>query len=67
MRETTSHSAVNVSLGDNYGSKVEIRGGLKASDRIVANPSLGLLEGQQVKIAQPTHGYAPTETAEQVP
>jgi RND family efflux transporter MFP subunit len=47
----------NVALGRNLDTDVEIVSGLKASDKIVANPSLGLLEGQQVKIAQPVQGY----------
>jgi RND family efflux transporter MFP subunit len=47
----------DVSLGNDLGLDVEVRSGLTATDKIVANPSLGLLEGQQVKIAQPTQGY----------
>ena len=54
----------DVALGDNFGMNVEIRGGLKVTDRIIANPSLGLLEGQQVKVTQATHGYELSETAE---
>jgi multidrug efflux pump subunit AcrA (membrane-fusion protein) len=52
----------DVTLGDNLGLNVQIRSGLKATDRIVANPSLGLLEGQQAKVTQATHGYALTTT-----
>ena len=47
----------DVSLGDNLGSEVEILSGVTASDQIVANPSLGLLEGQQVKVVQAARGY----------
>jgi RND family efflux transporter MFP subunit len=47
----------DVSLGDNLGLDVQVLSGLTASDRIVANPSLGLLEGQQVKVVQAAHGY----------
>jgi membrane fusion protein, multidrug efflux system len=36
---------------------VQVRSGLTATDRIVANPSLGLLEGQEVKVPQATQGY----------
>jgi membrane fusion protein, multidrug efflux system len=60
----------DVSLGDNLGSEVEVRSGLTATDKIVANPSLGLLEGERVKITQATDGYEMTETtkpAEQPP
>jgi RND family efflux transporter MFP subunit len=49
----------NVTLGRNLGTNVEILSGLKASDRFVANPSLGLLEGQRVKTVQPVQGYQP--------
>jgi len=51
----------NVSLGHNLGLDVQITAGLKATDRIVANPSLGLLEGQQVKVVQAVKGYEPGE------
>ena len=51
----------NVSLGHNFGLDVQIVAGLKAHDRIVANPSLGLLEGQQVKVVQAAKGYEPGE------
>jgi membrane fusion protein (multidrug efflux system) len=49
----------NVTLGRNLGLDVEITAGLKATDKIVANPSLGLLEGQQVKVVQAARGYEP--------
>jgi membrane fusion protein, multidrug efflux system len=48
-----------VTLGRNLGLNVQIVAGLKATDRIVANPSLGLLDGQQVKVVQATQGYQP--------
>jgi membrane fusion protein (multidrug efflux system) len=46
-----------VALGRNLNTDVEIISGLKATDKVVGNPSLGLLEGQQVKIVQPVPGY----------
>ena len=49
----------NVVLGHNLDTDVQIVSGLKATDKVVANPSLGLLEGQQVKIVQPVPGYQP--------
>ena len=52
----------DVSLGDNLGSEVELLSGVTAADRIVANPSLGLLEGQQVKVVQAAHGYEMSDT-----
>jgi hypothetical protein len=47
----------NVSLGRNLDTDVEIISGLKATDKVIANPSLGLLEGQQVKVVQAVQGY----------
>jgi membrane fusion protein (multidrug efflux system) len=47
----------DVALGRNLNTDVEIVSGLKATDKVVANPSLGLLDGQQVKIVQPAQGY----------
>jgi membrane fusion protein, multidrug efflux system len=49
----------DVQLGQNLGLEVQITAGLKPTDRVVANPSLGLLEGQAVKIVQPVAGYEP--------
>jgi hypothetical protein len=48
-----------VSLGRNLGLTIEILAGLQQSDRVVANPSLGLLDGQQVKVVTATKGYEP--------
>jgi membrane fusion protein, multidrug efflux system len=47
----------DVALGRNLNADVEIVSGLTATDKVVANPSLGLLDGQQVKIVQPVQGY----------
>ncbi|HEY1928907.1 MAG TPA: efflux RND transporter periplasmic adaptor subunit [Caulobacteraceae bacterium] len=52
----------DVVLGRNLGTNVEVRSGLTISDRFVANPSLGLLEGQQVRIVQPVKGYQPAQS-----
>jgi membrane fusion protein (multidrug efflux system) len=49
----------DVALGHNLDTDVQIVSGLKATDKVVGNPSLGLLEGQQVKIVQPVAGYQP--------
>src|ERR1700722_16672070 len=56
----------NVSLGDNLGLDIQVVDGLTAADQIVANPSLGLLEGQKVKVVQATHGYEPKEASKSV-
>ena len=49
----------SVTVGRNLGLDVQILGGLKTTDRVVANPSLGLLDGQAVKIVEPAPGYEP--------
>ncbi len=53
----------DIALGHNLDTDVQIVSGLKATDRVVANPSLGLLEGQPVKVVQPVHGYQPGDSA----
>ena len=53
----------NVTVGDNLGLDIQVVAGLTATDKIVANPSLGLLEGQKVKVVQATQGYEPKKTA----
>ena len=53
----------NVTVGDNLGLDIQVVAGLTATDKIVANPSLGLLEGQKVKVVQAAQGYEPKETA----
>lgn len=55
----------DVSLGDNLGLNVQVLSGVTATDKIVANPSLGLLEGQEVKVVQATRGYELSETSKQ--
>ena len=50
----------DVAIGRNLGTDVQIVSGLKADDKLVANPSLGLLDGQQVKVVQPAAGADPS-------
>jgi membrane fusion protein (multidrug efflux system) len=47
----------NVTLGKNLNTTVQIIAGVQKTDRVVGNPSLGLLEGQRVIIVQPVAGY----------
>ncbi len=54
----------DVSLGDHLRSEVEIPFDVTAADNIVANPSLGLLEGQQVKVGRATRGHELSEISE---
>src|ERR1700733_8033834 len=57
----------NVVLGKNLDTEVQIVSGLKATDKVVGNPSLGLLDGQRVKIEQPVAGYQPGQGQPRVP
>jgi RND family efflux transporter MFP subunit len=45
-----------LSIGRDYGTSLEVLGGLSVSDQIVINPSDSLEEGQQVNVAQPSQG-----------
>ena len=49
----------DVTIGQNLGNNVQVIAGLKPSDKLVANPSLGTLEGQTVKVVQPLPGADP--------
>jgi hypothetical protein len=42
-----------INIGRDYGTTLEILGGVTADDRIVINPPDSLEDGQQVNIAQP--------------
>ena len=57
----------NVILGKNLDTEVQIVSGLRATDKVVGNPSLGLLDGQQVKIEQPVAGYQSGQGLPRVP
>jgi membrane fusion protein, multidrug efflux system len=53
----------DISIGRNLGLETEVTAGLTETDKIVANPSLGLLEGEQVTVVQPVSGYGPNGNA----
>lgn len=53
----------DVTVGDNLGLDIQVLAGLTETDAIVANPSLGLLEGQKVKVVQATQGNGAMATA----
>src|SRR5271168_288156 len=52
-----------VQVGRNLGQDVEILSGLSPQDRVVNNPSAGLLNGEQARIEPATKGYNQVETA----
>jgi membrane fusion protein, multidrug efflux system len=43
-----------INIGRDYGTTLEILGGVSPTDQIVVNPADSLEEGQQVNVAQPT-------------
>jgi RND family efflux transporter MFP subunit len=43
-----------INIGRDYGTTLEILGGVEPSERIVVNPPDSLEQGQQVNVAQPT-------------
>lgn len=45
-----------VVIGRDYGSTLEVLGGLQANDSIILNPSDSIVEGQQVQVAAPSDG-----------
>ncbi|MFL9960722.1 efflux RND transporter periplasmic adaptor subunit [Paraburkholderia sediminicola] len=49
----------NVKLGLNLGQNVQVLSGLKPTDRFIANPSAGTLEGEKVQIVSGVPGVAP--------
>ncbi len=53
----------NVTLGLNFGTTVQVLAGLNKADRVINNPSLGLLEGEKVKLVEPVHGYGDSADA----
>ena len=48
-----------VTVGETLGVKVQVTSGLSRTDKIVASPSLGMLEGQQVDPVTPAAGSQP--------
>jgi membrane fusion protein, multidrug efflux system len=45
-----------LSIGRDYGTSLEVLGGLSLSDRIVVNPPDSLEQGQQVRVTEPSAG-----------
>ncbi|GAN62887.1 multidrug efflux pump acriflavin resistance protein AcrB/AcrD/AcrF [Acetobacter indonesiensis NRIC 0313] len=56
--DDTNHvHLVNVTVGTNLGTTLQILRGVKKTDRVINNPSAGLLDGQEVRIVKGTPGY----------
>jgi membrane fusion protein, multidrug efflux system len=47
-----------ITIGRDFGTTLEILGGIDSNDRIIINPSDSLEDGQQVHVAQPSTGEA---------
>ncbi|MQR97850.1 efflux RND transporter periplasmic adaptor subunit [Gluconobacter sp. AC10] len=56
---------VNVKVGINFGTTVQVLSGITKDDRVVANPTADLLEGDEVKIVPTTPGYNTPSKAQQ--
>lgn len=55
-----------INIGRDYGTTLEILGGVSATDQIVINPADSLEDGQQVNVAQPEpNPQQPAQTAPQ--
>jgi hypothetical protein len=48
-----------INIGRDYGTTLEILGGVEPGDRIVVNPPDSLEQGQQVNVAQPPSNQQP--------
>jgi len=54
-----------LNIGRDYGTTLEVLGGLAVSDQIVINPPDSLENGQQVNVAQPSPGEQQGQSANQ--
>ena len=57
----------NINVGRNLGLSTEVMSGLNPDDKIVADPSLGLLDGQKVVVVQSVKGYEPDPPQKDTP
>jgi membrane fusion protein, multidrug efflux system len=48
----------SLTIGRDYGTALEVLGGLSAGDQVVVNPPDSLEQGQQVRVVQPSEGEA---------
>jgi RND family efflux transporter MFP subunit len=45
-----------ISIGKDYGTTLEVVGGIDVNDRVIVNPADSIEDGQQVNVAQPKQG-----------
>jgi len=56
-----------INIGKDYGTTLEILGGVSTQDLVIINPSDSLESGQEVNIAQASPGQGENQSAEQQP
>ncbi|MGA2644190.1 MAG: efflux RND transporter periplasmic adaptor subunit [Candidatus Sulfotelmatobacter sp.] len=56
-----------INIGRDYGTTLEILGGVSPMDQIVVNPADSLEQGQQVNVAQPSPDRQPGQTTQAQP
>lgn len=60
---------VHITVGINFGTTFQVMGSLKTTDNVIMTPTADILEGQQVKVVEPTNGYntqpAPQDTSDE--
>ena len=56
---------VNVTVGINFGTTVQILSGVTKDDQLIANPTADLLEGDEVRVVPTTPGYNVPTKAQQ--
>ncbi len=49
----------NINIGRDYGTSLEVLGGVSPTDQVIINPSDSLEDGQQVNVAQPDQKRTP--------
>jgi len=54
-----------INIGRDYGTTLEILGGVSPTDQVVINPADSLEDGQQVNVAQPPPNQQPPEQPSQ--
>lgn len=48
---------LNIQVGINFGLTCQVLSGLSLKDKLVANPTADLLDGDEIRIVPKTHGY----------
>ncbi len=54
-----------ITVGRDYGSEIEVVAGLTGDEAVIANPPDSIVSGEEVRVAQPSSGTAPSGGAKQ--